>query len=91
VVFTAIVTANVVPSIVMLSTLMVEAIRSSETSILARATRRHISEDGGFHFLTFLANQLTALSKILPKNLMVTQLVTKFSAILKHEFHSCVR
>jgi hypothetical protein len=40
------VTANVVISSLAFSTLMVEAIRSSETSVLTRATRRHISEGG---------------------------------------------
>jgi hypothetical protein len=39
------VTANVVPSSPNLVTLSLEAIRSSETSILAIATRRHIPED----------------------------------------------
>jgi hypothetical protein len=38
------VTANVVPSSPILVTLMMKALRSSETSILARATRRNISE-----------------------------------------------
>jgi hypothetical protein len=39
------VTANVVPSS-KIFTLMIEAIRSSETSVLARATLRKIPEDG---------------------------------------------
>jgi hypothetical protein len=38
--------ANVVPSTQILSTLMMEAIYFSETSVLTRAIRRHIPEDG---------------------------------------------
>jgi hypothetical protein len=41
--------ANVVPSSLVLSTLMTDAIRSSETSVLTRATLRHIPEDGILH------------------------------------------
>jgi hypothetical protein len=40
------VTTNVVPSSPILVTLMMEAIHSSGTSVLTRATRRHIQEDG---------------------------------------------
>jgi hypothetical protein len=40
------VTANVVPSWLILVTLMMEAMHSSETSVLTRVTRRYIPEDG---------------------------------------------
>jgi hypothetical protein len=40
------VTANIVPNWTILVTLMMEAIRSSESSVLTRATQPHISEGG---------------------------------------------
>jgi hypothetical protein len=43
------VTANVVPSSPILVTLMMEAMRSSETSVLIRVTRRNIPGDGNLH------------------------------------------
>jgi hypothetical protein len=41
--------ANVVPSSLILSTLMMDAIRSSDMSVLTRGTRHHIPEDGILH------------------------------------------
>jgi hypothetical protein len=43
-----------VPSSPILFTLMMEAIRSSETSVFTRAARRHIPEDGILHSLQSL-------------------------------------
>jgi hypothetical protein len=40
------VNANVVSSLLSLSALMMNAIRSFETSVLTRTTRRHIPENG---------------------------------------------
>jgi hypothetical protein len=43
------VTANVVPNLPILVTLMIEALDFSETSVLTRVAHRNIAEGGIFH------------------------------------------
>jgi hypothetical protein len=45
-----VVTAIIVPSSLILVTLMMEAIRSPVKSVLTRVTRRHIPEDGSLYY-----------------------------------------
>jgi hypothetical protein len=54
------VTAKVVPSTPILVTLMMEATRSSETSVLTRATLRNIQESCIVHSRSVLRLQVTA-------------------------------
>jgi hypothetical protein len=61
------VTANVVPSSPILVTLMMEALCSSETSILTRPTRHRIPEDG---IVLKLVNLWTLLRDCSIKNLV---------------------
>jgi hypothetical protein len=43
------VNANVVPSSPIIVTLMMEAIRTSEISVITKVTQRNVSEDGILH------------------------------------------
>jgi hypothetical protein len=67
-VFQLLVTASVVPSLLILSTLMV-ATRSYITTVLTRATRRHMPEDGIIYshhcenLRTYRINQLASVAE----------------------------
>jgi hypothetical protein len=50
------VTANVFPSSMILVTLMMETLRSSEMSVLTRIIQLNIPEDGIFHDFTSVSN-----------------------------------
>jgi hypothetical protein len=73
--------ANVVPSSLILSTLMIKAICFSETSILTRVTRRHIPENGILLFTEDISNPQNNLKKFKTTNLNVT-LGTRFKTFV---------
>jgi hypothetical protein len=56
------VSVDIVPSSTILVTLIMQVIRTSETSVLTRATRSGISEDGILHdILTFILCAIRSL------------------------------
>jgi ABC-type molybdate transport system permease subunit len=66
------VTASIVPSSPILVTLMKEALSSSETSVLTRATRRNIPEDTFLHTISLplpVFKQVTRLQNTLMHNI----------------------
>jgi hypothetical protein len=72
--FSVLVIANVVPSMLILSTLMMVAILSSESSVLRRTTRHHIPVGGILHetlhyeFISYIRNIYMYLECILLPN-----------------------
>jgi hypothetical protein len=58
------VTANVVPSSLILFSLMMEATNFSETSVLTRVTSRHNPEDGILYYLSSCLERLSKTMKV---------------------------
>jgi hypothetical protein len=59
------VTTNVIPNSLILVTLMMEAVRSSETSVLARVTGRNIPEYGILHTRLLTKRQMIVFRRAL--------------------------
>jgi hypothetical protein len=68
-----IVTANIPPSSLILLTLMMETIRSTETSVLTRDTGHHIPEDGILH-IHRLENLLSYMYRRVFQNWMLRRI-----------------
>jgi hypothetical protein len=99
------VTANVVLSSPILVTLMMEELRSSETSVLKRATRRNIPDGGVFFFdSVYSSENFQLINKHFisyysePVYTVVSQMAVRLSALCasrrftpqKHYFSACV-
>jgi hypothetical protein len=71
--FQLLVTANIVPSLLVLSTLMMEAILSLEMSVLTRAMHDHIPEDGIIHHVISLVHVKMSKFMIAGRVLMMNE------------------
>jgi hypothetical protein len=73
------VTANALPSLPILVTLMTEALNSSETSILIIGTRRNIPEDSILQFISSAEIQTRGIPNL--RHLAATSVGDKFNPV----------